>query len=686
MRKQNTLLYVSRWVAVILLSFLPAVAQTADTVWFRATLLPGNEVPPVTGVNASGTATIAAHLVRDSAGAVISGSVDFSVNFNFPADATLTGMHIHRGAAGVAGPVTIDSGTSNVAATAGAGSISRQGQARSDNQAALDTLNGMLQDPSQFYVNLHTSANPTGVIRGQLQRAEVVHLMAFMTPANEVPPIIGLNASGIGQVIAIATRDASGNINGGRVTEVVTYSFPTQVTFTGFHIHSGLPGIAGPVTISSGLTSQPSDPSGSGVVNLTVEVSSTQTAALQTLAGLFSNPGNFYINIHTTTNTGGAIRAALRKADVVRFPVTMTPAAEVPPVTGLNASAVANVGVATLRAEDGSVVAGFAIFDVNYRFPAADTFTGLHIHDGGSTIAGPVRINTGLSTFASDSGFGNFYFATTPQTGATMLASLNSLVNTPANHYVNLHTSTFTGGAVRAQLGTAITAAPTVATALSAVLDTNTTSVAPLGLVSLFGANLARLTSDVGGGNTLPDNLGGTTVDIGGRRARLLYVSPTQINAQVPGGVALGTVSLTVNNGSSTSASVNLTTAAAAPAIFFSSAGGAVLKNTNFSLVSSSNPAQAGDILVIYSTGLGLTTPPLATGALATSEPFANTATARVTIGGQTAEVLYSIAAPGFVGLYQTAVRVPTGVVAGNAPVVLSVGTANSNSVTIAVR
>jgi uncharacterized protein (TIGR03437 family) len=210
--------------------------------------------------------------------------------------------------------------------------------------------------------------------------------------------------------------------------------------------------------------------------------------------------------------------------------------------------------------------------------------------------------------------------------------------------------------------------------------------VAPLGLVSLFGTNLAKITSDVGGGNALPDSLGGTTVDIGGRRARLLYASPTQINAQVPAGVALGTVSLTVNNGSSTSASLNLTTAAAAPAIFFGSAGGAVLKNTNFSLVSASNPAQAGDILVIYSTGLGLTTPPLATGALAPSDPLANSATARVTIGGQNAEVVYSIAAPGFVGLYQTAVRMPSGVAAGNAPVVLSIGGASSNSVTIAVQ
>ena len=45
------------------------------------------------------------------------------------------------------------------------------------NAAGLDTVNGMLTDPSGYYVNLHTTENPGGVIRGQLQRAEMVVLM-----------------------------------------------------------------------------------------------------------------------------------------------------------------------------------------------------------------------------------------------------------------------------------------------------------------------------------------------------------------------------------------------------------------------------------------------------------------------------------------------------------------------------
>jgi uncharacterized protein (TIGR03437 family) len=64
---------------------------------------------------------------------------------------------------------------------------------------------------------------------------------------------------------------------------------------------------------------------------------------------------------------------------------------------------------------------------------------------------------------------------------------------------------------------------------------------------------------------------------------------------------------------------------------------------------------------------------------------FNNTGTVSVTIGGQNAPVIYSIASPGFAGLYQTAVTVPGGVT-GSARVVLTAGGAASNPVNIAVQ
>ena len=56
-----------------------------------------------------------------------------------------------------------------------------------------------------------------------------------------------------------------------------------------------------------------------------------------------------------------------------------------------------------------------------------------------------------------------------------------------------------------------------------------------------------------------------------------------------------------------------------------------------------------------------------------------------MTIGGTAAPVVYSIASPGFAGLYQTAVTVPAGVT-GIVPLVLSSGTARSNSVNVAIQ
>ena len=170
------------------------------------------------------------------------------------------------------------------------------------------------------------------------------------------------------------------------------------------------------------------------------------------------------------------------------------------------------------------------------------------------------------------------------------------------------------------------------------------------------------------------------------RSARLLYVSPTQVNVQLSFDTPAGRQLLSVNNGNAPSAPVEVVVADAAPALFYGPQGVLALKNDNFSLVGPGNAAAAGEVILLYSTGLGQTTPALPTGALAGADPVANTRPATVTIGGRSAQVIYSIAAPGFAGLYQTAVRVPEGLTAGNAAVVLSSGGASSSPVSIPVR
>jgi hypothetical protein len=129
------------------------LGQTAETIPFRAILLTGNEVPPTT-IQASGAATVLVHVVRDPAGQIVSGSVDFLVSHAFPADTTVTGMHIHRGAAGANGPVTIDTGISGsnpAVSESGRGRLDRQAQVRpgaTNFEAGLATIRDMLADPS----------------------------------------------------------------------------------------------------------------------------------------------------------------------------------------------------------------------------------------------------------------------------------------------------------------------------------------------------------------------------------------------------------------------------------------------------------------------------------------------------------------------------------------------------------
>ena len=136
---------------------------------FKATLLPANEAPtPVTGVEASGSgvATIDFTLTRDSAGAITGGTANFRVDVTgFPATTAITAAHIHPGAAGVAGGVLLSAvvAPGEVVLTNGAVTFSRL------NIAMTATIaNQIMNNPPGFYFNVHTAANPGGVMRGQL--------------------------------------------------------------------------------------------------------------------------------------------------------------------------------------------------------------------------------------------------------------------------------------------------------------------------------------------------------------------------------------------------------------------------------------------------------------------------------------------------------------------------------------
>jgi hypothetical protein len=140
---------------------------------FTATLLPGNEAPtPVTNADASGsgTVTVTMHNTKDAAGNITAATADFTVTLTgFPAGTTLTGAHIHPGAAGVAGGVIWSLGLTAGEFVLANGAVTFTKSAVSP--ADVATAQGILNNPAGYYFNVHTTLNTGGAVRGQLVRA-----------------------------------------------------------------------------------------------------------------------------------------------------------------------------------------------------------------------------------------------------------------------------------------------------------------------------------------------------------------------------------------------------------------------------------------------------------------------------------------------------------------------------------
>ena len=227
--------------------------------------------------------------------------------------------------------------------------------------------------------------------------------------------------------------------------------------------------------------------------------------------------------------------------------------------------------------------------------------------------------------------------------------------------------------------------------------------VAPGSIASVFGTFQVS-TAVSASGVPLPTSLGGLSLRFGdsSSNASLFFASATQVNVQIPWttvgacpnwptvtvGCSLTWLTATVN-GQAGQASQTFPLVPFAPGIFSmngeGSGQGAIL-NSRYQLVDSSNPAQVGDVIQIYCTGLGAVTNEPATGSPALSSPLSyTTTTPTVTIAGIPAKVLFSGLAPGDVGLYQVNAQIPSGITPGLAVMVsMSIGGANSNAVTIA--
>ncbi len=227
-------------------------------------------------------------------------------------------------------------------------------------------------------------------------------------------------------------------------------------------------------------------------------------------------------------------------------------------------------------------------------------------------------------------------------------------------------------------------APPQIAAVVSAA--DSKSPAAPGGLITLYGSNLSPTnlaTSQI----PVPTALANSCITVNGQPIPLIFVSPTQINAQMPF-QAVGAETIQVHTPGGTSDNFNLTVQPTAPAVFLSGVAGpqtnlpTVIRLDNGLLATDSNPIHRGDILILYLTGLGQTNPAGLTGYPAPGDPLATALTLpTVSIGGVNLPVSYAGLAPGEVGVYQINVQVP-----GSTPVGLGLPlTINQGAGTVTV-
>ena len=144
----------------------PALSATPV---FKLNLKPSQEVPPIKGLKADAVGSVTFDLTRNAAGAITSGDVVFYFNYSFPGPATVNGLHIHQGAKGANGGIVVGAllSANDAADTDGVGNITSVVTGTSP-----ATLQAILDNTRNYYVNLHTNVNPGGALREQMHNPQ----------------------------------------------------------------------------------------------------------------------------------------------------------------------------------------------------------------------------------------------------------------------------------------------------------------------------------------------------------------------------------------------------------------------------------------------------------------------------------------------------------------------------------
>ena len=305
---------------------------------------------------------------------------------------------------------------------------------------------------------------------------------------------------------------------------------------------------------------------------------------------------------------------------------------------------------------------------------AADASGNLCIADFSSSRIRKIATTGIITTIA---GNGNFGFSGDggPATAAELEFPLGVAVDASGNLFI-----ADTNSVVRkvAASGLAGTPAPAIASGGIAPIASKVSTISAGEWVSIYGANLASGVATWTG--NFPTTLGGSSVTVDGKPAYLWYVSPSQINLQVPDDSATGPVTVSVTTAGGT-ASATVTLAQVAPSfalldgthvagIIPRAAGYDIVGPTGNSLGYPTVAAKAGDTVELFAYGFGPTNPVVVAGkAFSSAAPVVNPVTVLI----NNVSVTPSFAGLSGAGLYQINLTIPAGLGTGDVSLVATV-------------
>lgn len=356
---------------------LPAQGVT----WFAAALDGAQEVPPV-ATGATGWGIVRLEQPANAVRIFV---------FHEPLSGPPSAAHLHQGAVGVSGGIAVPLSPAGTNTWTGGGTLSGP------------QLTALLA--GNTYLNVHTSMNPGGEIRGQVVPATSTRFTGVLEGSQQVPPVV---TAATGTVVAFLHEPEN------RLVYVVESTGLVNVIAA--HVHVGAAGVNGGIIV-------PLVGSNGSYCGVSDRLTAADVTAL--------HADGMYVNIHTNSNPGGEIRAQLLRDRGDHFAAAMSGAQEVPPVP------TNGTGNACLTIDAGgtiTVTGGFA------NLTGAVSMA--HVHIGAPGVSGGIVFPLTV-TGGPNSGTLAGSFNPSP----TNLMDLRA-----GNWYVNVHSSTAPGGEIRGQL------------------------------------------------------------------------------------------------------------------------------------------------------------------------------------------------------------------------------------------